>query len=167
MSLRWDLMVLVHFFNQSLWWFSSTLGLTRSRGGRSRCAWWLHWLWSFRWGRTAFGNGRNNSFSGLIGCDFDGAGLSHPRTDRTATLPAYHFCPDRWSRARTLSPTVTSLYLANLSWFDFILPCWLATRNPLSGVTTDSRVRSSKWQRPLCVLMVTNCWLSGSKWSCW
>ena len=177
MSLRRDLMVLVHFFNQSLWWLSSTFGPKRSRDGRSRCAWRLPWLWFFRWGCTAFGTGRSNAFSRLIRCNFDRAGLSHSRTTGVfwstswacllqfhpsfnwtwkeagevywTTVPACHFCLDRWSRARTLSPTAISLYFSNLLWLDFILSCWLAKRDPISGVTRDNRVRSSRWENSL------------------
>ena len=150
-------MSLVHFFNQSLWWFSycSTFGPTRSRGGRSRCAWRLHWLWFFRWGSTAFGTGRSNAFSRLIRCNFDRARLSHSRArgvlkyivsmsppipsifqldlkgsrwcllyDSTSLpLPSYN----RWSHARTLSPTAMSLYFANLTWLDFINQLYFET----------------------------------------
>ena len=175
MSLRRDLMVLVHFFNQSLWWLSSTFGPKRSRDGRSRCAWRLPWLWFFRWGCTALGTGRSNAFSRLIRCNFDRAGLSHSRTRECfevhrehvssnsihrstglerklvywTTVPACHFCLDRWSRARTLSPTAISRYFANLSWLDFILSCWLAKRDPISSVTRDNRVRSSRCENSL------------------
>ena len=175
MSLRGDLMVLVHFFNQSLWWFSSTFGPTRSRGGRSRCTWWLHWLWFFRWGCTAFDTGRSDAFSRLIRCNFNRAGMSHSRTrgvlkyivdmsppipsivqlnlkgSSCTTAPACHFCPDRWSRARTQSPTAISLCFANLSWLHFILCCWLAMRDPISSVTRDNRVRSSRCKNNLAV----------------
>ena len=90
MSLRRDLMVLVHFFNQSLWWLSSTFGPKRSRDGRSRCAWRLPWLWFFRWGCTALGTGRSNAFSRLIRCNFDSAGLSHSRTRRCFEVHREH-----------------------------------------------------------------------------
>ena len=69
--------------------------------------------------------------------------------DWCMTVPACHFCPDRWSRARTQSPTAISLYFANSSWLHFILSCWLATRDPISGVTRDNRVRSFRCKNSL------------------
>ena len=177
MSLRRDLMVLVHFFNQSLWWFSSTFGPTRSRGGRSRCAWRLHWLWFFRWGCILL------SVLGEVTPSVDWSDVTSTELDWVTaelgvfwstsstsllqfrpsfnwtwkeagdvcctTVPACHFCPDRWSRARTQSPTAISLNFANLSWLHFILSCWLATRDPISDVTKDNRVGSSRCKNSL------------------
>ena len=131
MSLRRDLMVLVHFFNQSLWWLSSTFGPTRSRGGRSRCAWRLHWLWFFRWGCILL------SVLGEVMPSVDWSDVTSTELDWVTaelgvfwstsstcllqfrpsfnwtwkeagdvcctTVPACHFCPDRLSRARTVS----------------------------------------------------------------
>lgn len=59
------------------------------------------------------------------------------------TVPGWHFCPDKWSRARTVSPTAISLNLACLSWCIFIFSCWQETWVARSGLTRERRVRSS------------------------
>ena len=68
---------------------------------------------------------------------------------RCKIVPGCHFWPDRWSRARMVSPSAISLDLARLSWRSFILACspamWLAR----SGLTQERRVRSSRCRNSL------------------